>query len=172
MQFRHVALAFKPFRDMFVFAGRSRRTEVVAFFILGTLANGVTVELLKGGVAQTAIGAGWSLLWSFPWLALLVRRLHDQGRSARWAWALFAVILALLATAPLLPQSADGDYRVTLVVRTFHPVGPLAIVHGVVAAIWAVASLFFYLAPEQVGTNRYGPDPRLDPEDWKDPVSE
>jgi uncharacterized membrane protein YhaH (DUF805 family) len=51
---------------------------------------------------------------------------------------------------------------VTLLVWTFHPVGPLAIVHGAVGLIDALVLLYLYLAPEQVGTNRYGPDPRLD----------
>lgn len=167
-----IALAFKPFRDAFVFSGRSRRSEVVAFFLLGMLANSVTIAVFEGGIAK-AIGAAWSLLWSFPWIALFVRRLHDQGRSARWAWALAAAFAALLASAPLLPQSVDSNYHVTLpFLGTFHPTGPPAIVHGAVGVVLALIMLGLWLAPEQSGTNRYGPDPRLDPEGWEEVPSD
>jgi uncharacterized membrane protein YhaH (DUF805 family) len=157
-------MAFKPFRDMFVFSGRSRRTEVLAFAILGMFANVVTVELVDGGMVQKVIGAGWAFLWGFPWIALLVRRLHDQGRPALWAWLLAAAFVMLLATTPLLPQSAESNYHVTVFAWVFHPVGPLAIVHGIAVAIIGVALFAFCLAPGDPDTNRYGPDPRLGPQ--------
>ena len=165
MQDRASSLALsKPFRDMFVFSGRSRRTEVLAFAILGMLANLVTIQLQDGGPGWAVIRAGWSLLWGFPWIALLVRRLHDQGRSALWAWALIATFAALLASAPLLPQSASGGYRVSLLAWSFHPTGPLAIIHSIVAVAAMVCLFVLCVAPEQPGTNRYGPNPRLDPD--------
>jgi uncharacterized membrane protein YhaH (DUF805 family) len=158
-------MAFRPLRDMFVFSGRSRRTEVLAFFILGMFANALSVNWPGGGEVFEAIRIGWSLLWTFPWVALLVRRLHDQGRSARWAWALTAVFAALTASAPLLPQSADSNYHVTIIYYwTFHPVGPLAVLDGVLTALFAFTLLVLFLAPEEPGTNRYGPDPRLEPD--------
>src|SRR5687768_17444853 len=123
-----LAIAFKPMRNMFVFSGRSRRTEVLAFAILGTFANAVTIALVDGGIAQKMIGAGWWLFWIFPWIALLVRRLHDQGSAALWAWLLAAALAGLLAITPLFPQSADSPYHVTMLAWTFRPTGPFAIV--------------------------------------------
>ncbi len=157
-------MAFKPFRDMFVFSGRSRRTEVLAFGILGMFANLVTIKLVDGGNAFLAIWAVWSLLWTFPWIALLVRRLHDQGRPAIWAWVLAAAFALLMAATPFLPQSADSSYHVTIFAWVFHPVGPFAIIHGVATAIIALTLFAFCLAEGDPGTNRYGPDPRVDPE--------
>jgi uncharacterized membrane protein YhaH (DUF805 family) len=159
-----LALAFKPLRDMFVFSGRSRRTEVVAFTVLGMLANALTVHWNDGAGVFEAMQVGWALLWTFPWLALFVRRLHDQGRSARWAWMLWAAFAVLMAVVPLLPQSANSSYSVHVFHWTFHPVGPLAIIHGIVEAVVGFILLVFFLAPEESGTNRYGPDPRLDPD--------
>src|SRR4051794_19429753 len=114
-----LAMAFKPLADMFVFSGRSRRTEVIAFSFLGMLANALTVHWYDGGRVFEAMRAGWSVLWAFPWLALFVRRLHDQGRSARWAWALGTVFAALIASVPLLPQSPGGSYHVRLLIWSF-----------------------------------------------------
>lgn len=151
-------------RDMFVFSGRSRRTEVLAFAVLGIFANAATIALVDGATAQKIIGAGWWLLWSFPWIALLVRRLHDQGRAALWAWLLAAALAALMTITPLLPQSADSPYHVTMLAWTFRPTGPFAVVHGILTAIIGLGLLATCLTPGQPDTNQYGPDPRLDPQ--------
>jgi uncharacterized membrane protein YhaH (DUF805 family) len=157
-------MAFQPLRDMFVFSGRSRRSEVLAFGLLGIFANLMTLE--GSGVVIGAIHAVWSFLWGFPWIALFVRRLHDQGRSARWAWAYAAVFAALMASTPLLAQSPTSIYRVTvLFLGVFHPTGPFAIIHGIaLAAVWLglLILLFWEPTPDE---NQYGPDPRLDPAD-------
>jgi uncharacterized membrane protein YhaH (DUF805 family) len=156
------AMAFKPFRDMFVFSGRSRRTEVGAFFLLGTVANFFSISGDDSDQLLRMVHVGWALLWGFPWIALFVRRLHDQGKSARWAIALGLPFTVAWATAPFLPQSPDSIYRVTLFGWTFHPVGPLAIAQGIFALLAALCIFGLCLAEGDPGTNRYGPDPRLD----------
>jgi uncharacterized membrane protein YhaH (DUF805 family) len=165
MQQSFIALAFKPLHDMFVFSGRSRRTEVVGFFILGTIANAATLTVENGGIVFEAIKLAWAFLWGFPWLALLIRRLHDQGRSAGRGWVLAAGFAALLATAPLLQQSPDSIYHVGLFHRVFHPVGPLAVAHGIAAGLLTLVLFGLFLWPEEPGANRFGPDPRLGPGD-------
>jgi uncharacterized membrane protein YhaH (DUF805 family) len=169
MQPSFVALAFKPFRDTFVFSGRSRRTEVVAFFILGMLANSVTIAFGSGRLFDLA-RLGWQVLWAIPWVALLVRRLHDQNRSANWAGGLVAAFVALAIVLPLLPQSVDSTFNAKLFIWTFHPTGPLAIVYGVAIGLLAVTTWVLYLLPERSGADRYGPDPRLDPSDEREPI--
>src|SRR6185295_226000 len=162
-----IRLALKPFRDMFVFSCSSRRTEVLAFTLLSVLANAATIEIYRGTTEVAApLHTAWMLLWQYPLIALFVRRLHDQGRSARWAWAIGAGMAALLASAMLLPQAHDGSYTVTIFAWKFHPVGPLAIIHGIAMALVILALFGLTFAPEQPSTNRYGPDPRLDPGDF------
>lgn len=162
-----LALAFKPLRDMFVFSGRSRRTEVLAFFLLGILANAATVSVhtYDDGKAFEAIRQAWSILWTFPWIALLVRRLHDQGRSVSWAWAVGAAFVAVIAPSPLLPQSPQNRSWMTVTfLGTFHPAQPWASIYGTALIILWLLLLWLYLAPGQFGTNRYGPNPRVDRE--------
>ena len=155
-------MAIKPFRDMFVFRGRSRRTEVGAFALLCTLASGIDFNLIDdNNQATSMLRFAWSLLWQYPWISLFVRRLHDQGKSARWACVIGAIFVLLIGTLPFLPQSPSGSYTVTYFGAQFHPVGPLAIVHGLVGFAVALAAFGLCLAEGELGTNRYGPDPRL-----------
>jgi len=149
---------------MFVFSGRSGRSEVIAFIVLGIFANLMT--LVGSGAVIGAIHTVWSFLWGFPWIALSVRRLHDQGRSARWAWTVAAGFAALMASAPLLPQSDTSVYHVTvLFFGTFHPTGPLALVHGLAAATLSLGVLILLFREPTAGENEFGSDPRLDPQD-------
>ena len=162
-------LAFLPIRDMLRFGGRSRRSEVIAFYVLGMLANFMTVEIGEHGPVSTFLqGAklGWMVLWNFPWIALFVRRLHDQGRSARWALIIPAETAGILALM-FLPQSENSGITAKAFIWTAHPAStPLAYVLLALMAIGSLATIvLFLLGPKELGANRYGPDPRLDPDD-------
>jgi uncharacterized membrane protein YhaH (DUF805 family) len=161
-----VALAFQPLRDMLVFSGRSTRTEVVAFFVLGVLANIFTIRI--GGPGATLLDAAkvaWALLWAFPWIALFVRRLHDQERSARWALLLIAPFLLDIASSSTPMEtyyanwpgvSLSMSYPATLTPETLLGMG--------IGMSVAILSLVLFLLPGTPGANRYGPDPR---EGWR-----
>lgn len=157
---------------MFVFSGRSTRTEVVAFFVLGVLANMMTITI--DGPAQSLLDAAkqvWWLLWSFPWIALFVRRLHDQGHSgwlSGWWWlasSVYAAVAILLALqAPEAPGSkaylriTDWVHHTTWV-HHFAVTSPV-IAFVIIAFVLVGVQIFLLLASGTPGPNRYGPDPR------------
>jgi len=154
-----VRLMFKPWRDAFVYSGRSTRSEVFAFYLLAMLAGIFDFEL--AGLDPRWIDAGWGALWAVPWLALYVRRLHDQGRSGWWALVLFAVMaLATLGTG-LVPQSQDLSPSFTFFFWEFHPAPSVAAtVLMIVFSASFLASFAFWLWNDTPGENRYGPNPR------------
>jgi uncharacterized membrane protein YhaH (DUF805 family) len=77
----------------------------------------------------------WLIPVSFP---IIVKRLHDRGRSGHWAW------LLLLAILPGLPSSE------------FYPlVGLLGAFAAIVIPVLAVVSLGLFRGQE--GSNRFGP---------------
>jgi uncharacterized membrane protein YhaH (DUF805 family) len=80
-------LALRPLVHFLRFDGRSTRSEVISFWLLSTVANLGTFSFDPGpslALMFTAIAALWTIFWSWPWIPLLARRLHDQGRSAKW----------------------------------------------------------------------------------------
>ncbi len=90
----------------------------------------------------------WSLL-AWPLACLLIKRLHDTGRSAVWLWL-------------LAPQIAIA--LLSLAMGSFMPAGLLWLMTllGVLANL-SCWSLLFFLAikPGDEGDNAYGPDPHL-----------
>ncbi|MDG2332716.1 MAG: DUF805 domain-containing protein [Myxococcota bacterium] len=95
------------------FAGRSRRKEywyfglfnclftvLIAFVdtLVGTYSQGLGVGLLSGL---------YSLVIFIPSLSLLVRRLHDTGRSGWWVWIMLLPLIGLIVLLVFLLQ--DGE---------------------------------------------------------------
>lgn len=89
VNFSRMHNALTPFRKYSDFSGRASPREFWSFFALSA-AVFVTAVVLTGVSAQTSAKATptWALVYVFwwavtavPWFALLVRRLHDQGRS-------------------------------------------------------------------------------------------
>jgi uncharacterized membrane protein YhaH (DUF805 family) len=79
-----------------MFKGRSRRTEywfIQLFLIITNLAAAaIDLALMEGDVDRFIANGGggivgliWILVTILPALAVLVRRLHDTGRSGWWA---------------------------------------------------------------------------------------
>ncbi|HWU73345.1 MAG TPA: DUF805 domain-containing protein [Sphingomonas sp.] len=158
-------LAFWPLTHAFRFRGRSTRNEVVSFWLLSTLAEAGTL-ILDGPPPPLfyALGIAWSALWAWPWIPLLVRRLHDQGRGA-W-WALIPLSVAPLSALEWL--TAPDGHAASI---SFH-LGPLRLVKGLASTPWtialmivfialAVANVLLFLWQPTRGANRFGPDPRL-----------
>jgi uncharacterized membrane protein YhaH (DUF805 family) len=157
-----LGLAFKPFRDMLDFRGRSTRSEVLCFWLLGALAGLHSFLITFHWDAlqvPPAIETGWQLLWTAPWFALLVRRLHDQGVGARWALAR-AAIPALVLIALLVWQLPSGTLTKTADGWTYHAGvgGGMAFV-GLMLFGWIMAGCAMLFSGES-GPNRFGPDPR------------
>lgn len=151
---------------MFVFSGRSTRSEVAAFFILGTFANMTIVTIVANGVLGWFLlfmTAAWRLFWGFPWIALFLRHLHDQGRTGWWALLLAAPATTLAAkmTAPYIVPGAIGTagWRV-IDWSAMGPWQPMAALVLAVYGIAIIAQLVLFLLPGTPGDNRHGRDPR------------
>jgi uncharacterized membrane protein YhaH (DUF805 family) len=136
------------------FSGRSRRTEVIYYWIASTLA-GVVLDF----AASTVISFQTSLLFGdvlqlallIPMFALFVRRLHDQNKSSWWGVLL---PLAICLSIPERVTELQGDVQAVIAQKTT----PVAIMAG----LCGLAIFVLCLLPGSEGANRYGPDPRLE----------
>ncbi len=106
----------------------------------------------------------WSLVLGWPFIPLLVRRLHDQNRSG--IWALIWVVEILCSTVLLLQPERVGGSGPSISFLGFHrwiAWGPVTIPLMAMDVIASIAMLVLYLRPGTPGDNRYGPDPRVAP---------
>ncbi len=141
-------------RHTFTLGGRATRSELISYLFASLL---LSVPLsFATGLALTheahmlAVDAA-TLLLALPVPALLVRRLHDSGRSSGWAWLAvlgFAIWLARTAISAAWGMNARLSFD-----------GWTWLID------WAVimanlASVFMAMLPGSKGPNRYGPDPR------------
>jgi len=159
-------LAFRPLMHAFIFRGRSTRHEVIAFWLLSTLAQAGTLiyDPPPPPPLFYALGVAWDVVWAWPWIPLLVRRLHDQERSGRWA----LVPLSIVPLSVIEWFTAPAGHAASM---AFH-FGPLEFHKGVAATPWTISLMVILIAPMVVnvllflwqptrGANRFGPDPRL-----------
>ncbi|HWU92022.1 MAG TPA: DUF805 domain-containing protein [Sphingomicrobium sp.] len=160
-----VRLAFWPLRHALIFRGRSTRNEVVSFWLLSMAAQ--AGELIFDGPSSflfDVLSLAWTLLWTWPWIPLLVRRLHDQGRSGWWA----LIPLSLGPVCALQWFTAPVGHAASM---AFH-FGPLQADKHIAATPWTislmvvlvtlmVANVLLFLWQPTRGANRFGPDPRL-----------
>ncbi|MGY4396748.1 uncharacterized membrane protein YhaH (DUF805 family) [Sphingomonas sp. UYAg733] len=158
-------LAFRTFTDAFKFDGRSTRTQVVAFQLLTMLANVLTVTTDGPSPVSRFLSSAsiiWSVVWGFPWIALFVRRLHDQDRSGWWAmtYGIAAIPIAAILALPV------GEGGPTIRFGTFARTvawTPWTITLSVVFVGAILVPLILLFLPETPGDNRFGPDPRPKP---------
>lgn len=97
-----------PLRRAFDFSGRSDRVEFWVFEILTTVALLVVeaIELSLWGVPVLFVLICLFLL--IPSLSLMVRRLHDTGRSGWWVLLCFGVITGIIPLVYCLGASQPG----------------------------------------------------------------
>src|SRR5438067_962769 len=153
--FRKMLAAYtKPHK----FDGRSTRTELLGYlivsWILATATNWIVIALGASGavsidVGITSVGLAY-LVWWLPLPALAIRRLHDQDKSGWWA------LLLVVPTA--ISWLGGKDF-----------LGTSALI--VLEAIYLAGLVLLFWKPTD-GTNRYGPDPRLGPEDCEEAATE
>lgn len=147
--------AFLPLKRYAVFGGRSTRFELILFALLLVLLNlaiGYTSLLLEPAYVE------WSqralvILTFCPLLALMVRRLHDTGRSGRW-------LLIGLPLLGFLLWEAVVQIRDPLAQS---PIDALPVAVRLLLALTGVVIAVLLLWDEDEGGNRYGPNPRSGP---------
>ena len=121
------------FEGFMVFRGRARRTEFWWFFLFILIAC-IASAFLELMVQTKMISIGVNVALFMPFIAVTIRRLHDTGRN-------FLYILILFVPIPL------------------YYIGPE--VWGL-GQLFAIASMLLILClPGNVGTNRFGSDPRV-----------
>lgn len=140
----------------FDFRGRSRRTEVVYWWLLWMVL--VAVALLASIIlfppgTEDWIRDGIDIAMVLPFSALFARRLHDQDRPA---W--LALLLPLAIGLSLL---REHRFEEAISRRPFDPSafasGPLEWAAGALVLVVFV----LLILPGTEGPNRYGKDPRL-----------
>jgi uncharacterized membrane protein YhaH (DUF805 family) len=101
------------------FSGRSRRSEywyVQLFLVLTNLAVAVIDLILMDGDVERFIANGgggivglvWILVTIVPALAVLVRRLHDTGKSGWWALVGFVPIVGGIILLVFTVRDSDA----------------------------------------------------------------
>jgi uncharacterized membrane protein YhaH (DUF805 family) len=160
-----IRLAFRPFIDAFVFQGRSTRSEVASFWLLGMIVTAFRLSVDNPSVGVRIAGLIWTLVWSWPWIPLFVRRLHDQDRTGRWAW--LSGVLVLVAVAGLWIAPAGNGPGISVDLTFFRASRQIAWTPVTIAMTIATAAVIFailvlFILRGTSGANRYGPDPRLD----------
>jgi uncharacterized membrane protein YhaH (DUF805 family) len=161
-------LAWRAITHSFHFQGRSTRSELMSFYIVGVIANCVSISWSDTGSPPAifpAIGLAWSILWQWPFVPLFVRRLHDQDRSGWWASIMGLQILAMLVLYSL-PEDMNALHSIVSVSfadgpRHFVPSTLMAWLWWGVLLVTSIAVIIMNLLSGTMGANRYGDDPRL-----------
>ncbi len=83
------------------FKGRARRKEYWMFVLFNFIASWV-LTLLGGLIKFPWLGYIYALAVFIPSLAVLVRRLHDTGRSGWWVFICFVPIVGAIWLLVLL----------------------------------------------------------------------
>jgi len=136
------------------FKGRSRRTEVIYYWIATVLISVVVamVRVTLAGFESTIwLDVVLQLVLVIPMFSLFVRRLHDQNRSGWWGLLL---PLALLLSIPEKLNEVRGDLQAMLVQKIS--------VMAISLDLLCLAILVLFLWPGTDGPNRFGSDPRLE----------
>ncbi len=141
-------------RRAFAFAGRSGRSELIAYLfacLMITIPLSFVTGLALNHEAHMLIGNAVTVLLALPLPALLVRRYHDSGRSGAWVW------LAVLGFTIWLTRAAISTAWGTNARLSFDSWTWLIDWAVIVANL---ASVMLALLPGTAGANRFGEDPR------------
>ena len=141
-------------RRSFAMSGRSTRSELVSY-LFGTLLISVPLSFVSGLAlthdAHMLANNTATLLLAIPLPALLVRRLHDSGRSGAWVW-LAVLSFSIWLTRTAISAAWGMDARLSFDGWTW------LIDWAVIVA--NLASIFLAMLPGSPIANRYGANPR------------
>lgn len=151
----------KALRNYANFDGRARRKEFW-YFILFTfliLFAALAIDNLIFGNGTTGIVYPLTALALFiPQLSVLVRRLHDTGRSGKWVlwYYLLTLLYFIVVVTCVVVCALTGD---TSHLPTSLPFRIVAVTGALGILIYAVFMLVWCCKKGTPGENEYGPDP-------------
>lgn len=148
----------KCIKNYVTFEGRARRKEYWMFvlfnFIVAIILGFFDAILFNAYIIPGKmgyLGAIYGLFVFLPSLAVIVRRLHDIGRSGWWLagyYGMVFVCVILMAVGSIMAIAGNSA-------------GPvLALVGLVVVIIAAIWMLVWMCLDSQPGDNAYGPNPK------------
>jgi uncharacterized membrane protein YhaH (DUF805 family) len=136
-----------------VFGGRARRAECWVFILanaaMGFILSVLGLDILRTNDLRITLANLFGVAVVLPTFSVLVRRLHDTGRSG-W-WGIPALILLIVWAVPrsLLVRViglVDPPLELGLLIYLYYPV---------------IGLLVYYLLRDgHRGANRYGADPK------------
>ena len=141
--------ALLPIKKFAQFSGRAPRAEYWWFY-LATVIISLILDRIDSGLGTAGMLSGvFSLAILVPWIAVMVRRLHDIDRTGLW---LLLFVVPLVAVLVMAIAAAIGGYP--------PDVASFPFIMGMIGFGAAALVLFiFSILPGTVGPNRYGPDP-------------
>ncbi len=147
----------KCIRNYVNFSGRARRREYWNFVLFSFLLMIVAMILDWICFGQSSFFYGLSGLFLFlPNLAVMARRLHDTGRSAKiliWYYVIgFVWTIALIVSGASAILSGMGAMSTGFLV--------LLIAGSAVFLVWGIFFLVWFCTEGTPGENQYGPDPK------------
>ena len=150
------------------FNGRARRKEYWYFtlfsiiFMLVFAVLDITLFYDNGPVlAISPFSTLFSLFIFLPGLSVMVRRLHDTGRSGKIVmWYYIVVFIWIIALSVAGLSTFVGAMAGSL---TAAPIGLIALFGGglLILMIWCIFFLVWLCQQGTLGDNKYGPDPKL-----------
>lgn len=92
------------------FTGRTTRLEFMGFVLIASILM-VLIDTLSKLIHSNCPSILCGLVLILPLSSILVRRLHDMGKSAWWLFALFVPVIGLFMVFVFLLSKSDGDNK-------------------------------------------------------------
>ncbi len=152
-------------------AGRSRRSEFWWFTLFYYVMCQLGASLFQWIAGESiGLGAQYAVMIALvmPMLAVQVRRLHDAGHGAWWAWVFLVLNIGLYGSIlPMfneLMQVASGSapdvHAMERMMRDHSTAFPIMIVSSLGYSLWGLILLIFNLQDSEPGINQYGESPK------------
>jgi len=138
------------------FNGRARRSEYWYFTLMNLIFSLATMFIDKALGIKFGFNSLYSLAIFLPGLAVSVRRLHDIGKSG---WLLLIFYIVFIISIALLMVAGVGLFTGKVNATSF---GAGLIIPTLLILALAIWLLVMYCTNGDVGTNKYGPDPKSD----------
>lgn len=141
------------------FSGRARRQEYWMFVLFNIIAC-IIVSVVSGVLVSVTnvtafafLGTIYNLAVLIPGFAVLVRRLHDTGRSGWWC------LIMLIALIPFICWGAAGAIHFIDIEQSccFRLTQFISFIYNIICGI---VLLVFCCLDSQPGENQYGPNPK------------